>query len=305
MKILLDKELLAFKGKQESQYFVDFVERGNEIIERIENGVENTGDDMPWKKTHDKVRFRGGEISLWAGINGHGKSLLLSHIMAHLMKTSTILVASLEMSIPATGARLVRQIAGIEKPTPSYIESILHWTTNRAVVYDQLDTVPADRIVGMCMYAMEKLKVRHIIIDSMMKCGIGTDDFNSQKAFVDSLAGVAKKYNGHIHLVHHMRKGSSENDIPDKFDVKGAGEITDMVDNLFIVHRNKLKEQEIEEGKSVDELVPDTTLTVAKQRHGEWEGRIALYFDKASTQYLQSPRANKEWFPIEVQDEVG
>jgi len=148
------------------------------------------------------------------------------------------------------------------------------------------------------MYAFSKLGVKHIVIDSLMKCGLGTDDYNAQKSFVDRLCWIAKTYKGHIHLVHHMRKGRSENDIPDKFDVKGAGEITDMVDNLFIVHRNKGKEQKVEKGESVDELEPDSTLTVAKQRHGEWEGKVALYFDPSSHQYLSGPGGRSEWFEI-------
>ena len=80
---------------------------------------------------------------------------------------------------------------------------------------------------------MNKLGCKHIVIDSLMKCGIGEEDYQAQGDFVDKLCWIAKKYDVHIHLVHHMRKGRSEDDIPDKFDVKGASRITDMVDNLF------------------------------------------------------------------------
>ena len=35
---------------------------------------------MLWQKTMDKVHFRPGEVSLWAGVNGHGKSMFLSQV---------------------------------------------------------------------------------------------------------------------------------------------------------------------------------------------------------------------------------
>ena len=75
-----------------------------------------------------------------------------------------------------------------------------------------------------------------------MKCVSGEDDYNAQKNFVDALCSVARDLNIHIHLVHHIRKLSSEAQLPDKTDVKGSGSITDQVDNLLMVWRNKAKE---------------------------------------------------------------
>jgi twinkle protein len=88
-----------------------------------------------------------------------------------------------------------------------------------------------------------------------------------------------------------MRKGSSESERPDKFDIKGAGEITDLVDNVFIVHRNKEKERNAERDNPNPKIAkqPDQTLRIAKQRHGEWEGAFALWFHKPSTQFVSGP----------------
>ena len=133
------------------------------------------------------------------------------------------------------------------------------------------------------------------MIDSLMKCGIKTDDYNLQKDFVDQLCAIAQDNNCHIHLVHHVRKGDKEGKEPDKFDIRGAGEIADMVDNIFIMHRNKFKERKIEAKQSVDKFVPDASLICAKQRHGEWEGKINLYFHKASQQFMSGPDHPLRW----------
>ena len=65
-------------------------------------------------------------------------------------------------------------------------------------------------------------------------------------------------------------------------DVRGAGAITDLADSCFSVWRNKLKE----DGKQT-ELDCDAILRCDKQRNGEWEGSVGLYFDLDSNQYLE------------------
>ncbi len=56
-------------------------------------------------------------------------------------------------------------------------------------------------------------------------------------------------------------------------------------DNIFIVHRNKDKEGK----EKPDKMIPDQTFRVAKQRHGDWEGKINLWFHSSSTQFVGGP----------------
>lgn len=74
---------------------------------------------------------------------------------------------------------------------------------------------------------------------------------------------------------------------------KGSEAISDLADNVFSVWRNKAKELEIQKlqlqkTKPASNLLdkPDCLLTCDKNRNGEWEGKIALWFDKPSYQYL-------------------
>lgn len=295
---LSDVDLLSFVGRQESQYITSFREFLGDITQRLQNGVQIFGDALPWKKTHDCFRLRPKEVTIWAGINGHGKSMVTSHVAASLSKDCKVLIASLEMPIAATGARMVRQIAGTSRPTEDFIRQVVDWSEDRIYLYDELDTVNSERILGLCIYAFTVLGIEHIFIDSLLKCGVPVDDYNRQKEFVDRLCWVAKTHGGHIHLIHHMRKSDSELKAPDKFDVKGAGEITDLVDNIVIVHRNKEKEIKVEKGEAVGANIPDATLGVKKQRHGEWEGKINLWFDKDSMQYKSGSDSRLEWFEV-------
>lgn len=291
MDLIKDKDFLDFVAKQESQFINSAADFTDLAISSFEDGDHMAGLQLPWPKTYERFALRKGEVTLWAGVNGHGKSQLLNQICALTMPVSKWLIASLEMPVRATLNRMVRQMGGVGNPSPEYIRSIMETTNGRLWIYDQLDTVPANRIIAMIHYAATKLGVEHIILDSLVKCGMGVDDYNAQKNFVDKLCWAAKTHQIHIHLVHHVRKSEREGKVPDKFDIKGAGEITDLVDNICIVHRNKDKEAKVREGKPFDKYEPDTSLIVAKQRHAGIEDKFALYFHQDSQQFLSSPDA--------------
>lgn len=306
MKNLNNIDFLKYKGNQESQFFEPASKFKEETHDIFNEGVLNYGDTLPWKKTEDKFRLRPNEVTLWAGINGHGKSLITSNVFAHLMKTRRCLIASLEMPINRTLHRMFKQIAGTSSPTHDFRESIFSWTDDRLWMYDQLDTVQPERIIGMCIYALHVLKLDHVIVDSLMKCGIPNKDTEKMQAFIDRIMWVAKTSpNGHIHLVHHIRKGENEDTIPNKFDVKGAGEITDMVDNVCICWKNKKKHRMIDRGEHVEKMNPDGAVIVEKQRHGEWEGKIALWHDQPSGQFKGAPDSRLEWFEINQAEKVA
>ena len=291
-EISKDIDFLQFVGTQESQFIIqarDIAEEAWAILDQ--GGPTQFGDVLPWQWTHDHFRLRPGELTIWAGRNGHGKSQILGMVIGWLMKHSKCLVASLEMPLWSTFVRMGKQCMGVANPTRRYWDEWVAQTGN-LYLYDQLDSIDPDRILGMAIYAASELGVEHIVIDSLMKCGIATDDYNRQKEFVDRLCWLAKSHKVHIHLVHHLRKGSEKEHVrPDKNDVKGGGEIVDLADNLMLMWRNKRKEEAPEE--LVNE--PDATLIVAKSRHGEWEGNIKLMFDPNTYQYLGLNRRLLTW----------
>lgn len=300
----IDFDHYAEIGVTESQHIVKLSEFTTSIADRFTQGIDHFGDALPWQKTHDKFRLRPGEVTVWAGINGHGKSLLTSQVASHLLRHTSCIIASLEMPVAATGHRMLRQIIGNPSPTREFIRRAISWTSNNLWLYDQLDTVPAKRIIGMCVYAITELGIRHVFIDSLMKCGIRHDDYQGQEAFVDRLCWIAKHYDVHIHLIHHMRKGASENDRPGKFDLKGSGGITDLVDNVVIMHRNKSKERKQDISDEEDQKIPDATVTVDKQRHGEWEGVFNFWFHNSSHQFLAWKQARPDYFDLGIDNVI-
>lgn len=264
----------------------------DDVIGYFHAGASETGCVLPWGKTHSAIRIRPAELSIWAGVNGHGKSLLHSQIeLALLRQSQRVCIASLEMKPLQTMVRMVRQGVGGESPAPSLIREFAGSLGGNLWIYDQQGTVDARRMLAVVRYAREELKVDHFVIDSLMKCGIGVDDYNAQKSFCDQLSTYAKDSGLHIHLIAHSRKRQNEHGVMDKFDIKGAGEITDMADNVFTLWRNKPKEEKAQKGdlKPDDKAAPDAILVCDKQRNGDWEGRINLWFVKRALQYVAKP----------------
>ena len=266
----------------------------NELCERLGKPVIHRGQSLPWAKASGYFRFRPGEVTLWAGVNGHGKSLMNGFVMLDLIaKKQKVCIASFEMKPHSTLERMLRQWTGYAPDfaeNPSALDSMRDLyeqfndlTDQKLWFYDQQGTVSADQMIAVARYCAKELGIKHIVIDSMMKCVRGADDYNGQKNFVDELTSIARDYEVHIHLVHHIRKLENELKKPDKTDVKGAGEITDMVDNVLLVWRNKADPIGRKESEA------DAALICCKQRHGEWEGGINLWFHKESQQFMEAP----------------
>ena len=253
------------------------------------------GDALPWPKTHGKFAFRKGEVTLWHGINGHGKSAVTTQVAAYLAtQDKKSCLASFEMLPVMTCQRMVKQVAGNGMPTESFAKSFFAAFKGRIWLYDRRDRVDRRALYAVIRYTAIELGVEHFWIDSLMKCVAGEDDYNGQKDFVGDLCSLSHELNIHIHLVHHVRKSGDEKAIPSKFDAKGSGAITDQVDNVLAVWRNKGKEAAIASGKTTDgdggplADKPDFLLICDKQRNGGWEGRIALWGDLESWHFRES-----------------
>lgn len=260
---------------------------------------------LPWEKTHGLFAFRPGEVTLWVGVNGHGKSLVTGLTALSLCtQEERVCIASFEMKPRKTLERMARQFSSQAAPLPheyrdaavmaafrDTYEQFREWTGKKLWLYDQQGTVKSETVLGVLRYCAKELRITHFFIDSLMKCVAGEDDYNGQKSFIDHVTSIARDTGMHIHVVHHSKKLANEDAHPDKMDVKGSGSITDQVDNLLLLWRNKKKERDSQAGKKVSLDEPDALLICDKQRNGEWEGRFSLWYEKDSQQFVGAPGA--------------
>ena len=270
---------------------------------------------LPWPKCNDSFEFRRGEVTVWAGQNGHGKTDVTTQIALSLVgQGENVCVASFEMKPVTTIGRMVRMYAMTNPFSEEYqggggldaLDALYgdfgDWTTGRMWLYDQTGTAYPETVLGMVKYCAAELGVTHVFVDSLMKCVRAEDDYNGQKAFVDQLCAIAKDSDVHVHLVHHLKKPSKEGDMPDKHDTKGSGSITDQVDNLFMVWRNKPKEDagKAQGDRSNKQTEPDCYLLCRKQRNyegsGEGEPTISLWRHRDAGSFVAQPGDRAQFF---------
>lgn len=270
---------------------------------------------LPWPKCNESFEFRNGEVTLWAGQNGHGKTDVTTQVALSLLaQGEKVCIASFEMKPVTTIGNMVRMFAMTNPFSAEYqdcggldvldtlYDDFGEWTTTRLWLYDQTGTAHPETVLGMVRYCAKELGITHIFIDSLMKCLQAEDDYNGQKSFVDQLCAIAKDMNVHIHLVHHLKKPQKESDMPDKHDAKGSGSITDQVDNLMMVWRNKPKEDSIRASGSQSNKrdEPDCYLLCRKQRNYEGnsdgEPMISLWRHHDAGNFVGEPGAPAQYF---------
>ena len=252
---------------------------------------------LPWKKTHQQIRLRPGETSIWGGINGHGKSALTSFVTASLAVDDVpCCVASMEFRRGLWMQRMNRQVVAMARPTEAYARHATRMMAGNVKAFDVHGAAKAKRILEVFRYARRRYGIQLFLLDNLTKCGFDDDDYSGQKRFVEDLSDFARDEQTHVAIVAHMRKGDDESKPVGKMGVKGSGGITDMVDTVFEVWRNKPLEKAKADAESRGEPLAekwdkqaDVYLYCYKQRFNGEEGRFGLWYDKDSIHYLSAP----------------
>lgn len=261
------------------------------IVGRAEGDTHATR--LPFSHLRGKFEFRRNELTIWAGYKGHGKSLLISQAFNEAIRHGKrIFIFSPEFRPERVLERMLYQHAETTQPTAEDLNAFMRYVTERVWLYDTQGSLSAREVIALCRYVAEHIHVDHILIDSLMKCGMAPDDYAGQKQFVDQVQVVAHSYPLHIHLVAHARKGNDDSKPAKLHDIKGASEIADMAENVLSVWRNKEKEKNPE--KRGDE--PDASLTVEAQRNGDgWIGNCNLMFNRESMNFYQLGDEHVRW----------
>lgn len=252
----------------------------DQLVDEFYGEDEHKGLYLPWRRLDSRFRIRRGEVTDWVGYSGAMKSTVLGYVVLELMRQDEkAALLSFEMKPRKSLRRMVSQVVGVETPTIPFIDKFMDSIAGKLFMYDQQGTVEPSRVYAVITYCAEQLGVTQFVVDSMMKVVKGDDDYSGQKNFVDKLCALARDLNVHIHLVTHARKGADEARRPGKADNMGSSNVVNQVDNYVVVFKIP-KKDENDDG-------PSHCLYIDKQRHGEFEGHIALWMNSA-LQFMES-----------------
>ena len=280
------------------------------------SGDHKPGYRLPWGKAGDRLLFRPGELTLWTGATGAGKSQLLSHaIVAMGEQAARICVASLEMAPQQLLRRMVKQAGNTDRPPEPYIREIVGWLDEWLWVFGLVGKTAVGRILEVFEYARARYGCDVFAIDSLMRLGVGSEDYEGQEKAIFELVSWCVEKGTHVHLVAHARKGdrTASHGVPDAEDVKGTSEIAANAANIIGLWRNRKLEDEIrsttedaERGdataqQKLQDLTqkPPVLVNVAKQRNGDWEGKFGLWFNPDTYQYRSAhdDRLGRKFIP--------
>ena len=183
--------------------------------------------------------FRAGELTVWTGQNGSGKSTVLGQVMSNVVtrEGARACIATLELPVSRYSRWLVMQTAGAAKLDEETIRATVRRLGEGMWFVDHVGVMDVDRLLDIWTYARRRYDVRQFVVDSMMRLKLGVDDYTAQKLMVDKLVAFCRTYDCHVHLVAHPRKGASDGQGVDKAAIKGTSEITDLAHNVIVITR--------------------------------------------------------------------
>lgn len=241
------------------------------------------GTPTPWPKLNGILKgWRDGEVTVWSGRNGSGKSTVLNQVFIDLAeKNVKSCIYSGEMPPERYLRWAIIQYLKNDYPAPDRIDEVLTWLSGKVKILNVTSGIEPDKLLGDFEYAARRYGVKHFFIDSLMKIRFrGQDEYKDQHDFIQSLSGYAKKHNCHVHLVAHPRKTESDDDETGKVDIKGSSHITDECDNVIVLHR--LSETKKEAVKKKNAQPADMKLFVKKNREFGIEASVNMMFDTAT-----------------------
>lgn len=192
-----------------------------------------------------------GQISVWSGLNGSGKSAFLNQqILEYIKQGYKVMLFSGELMDYSIKNILYRLIAGekylelSQNGTYYYLKNegvkraIDDYIGDRLLVYNNKFGAKPKEIIDTIKTAKEKMGVQIVILDNLMTLNLKELNYNkyeAQSEFAKMIANLSKELEVHIHVVMHPTKTTG---YLRKNDISGSADLSNAVDNVFIIHRN-------------------------------------------------------------------
>ncbi|MCW5736331.1 MAG: toprim domain-containing protein [Enhydrobacter sp.] len=256
----------------------------------------HVGYRTPFGSLGNSLVFRPGELTVWTGDAGSGKTQAVQYCSIDaIQQGSRVCILSLEMHPKRTLERMMRQVVGTSRPTKAAIKAALDWLSTGLLMYGRTGKQSLDEILRIFAYARARYGCDQFIVDSLMRLGVAGDDYNTQEAVIFRLVEWTMAANVHTHLVAHSKKGERDRGAPETGDIKGAMEIGANAFNIISVWRDRKFEEQVQTlrespdghaaAAKLFESRPGVVLNIAKQRNGDFEGKVGLWFDQATYRY--------------------
>lgn len=297
-KLLLDAEEVPMVGLLD---FADIDVHEQRHVERVVSGIPALDRTIGG--------FAPGELSVWTGKRGEGKSTLMGQILLDAVDQGHVVCAySGELPAKQFKAGLQQQAAGYHHVSkqedqrtgkviwdlhPGIETEIDSWARGRLLLTDirRENAHDEDNIIRLFEYAARSRGADVFLVDNIMTAQLKNEPaigfWRAQSVFTGRLMDFAMRNDVHVHLVAHPKKSDKPIEADD---VAGSGDITNRANNVFKVER-------VPEDK-VQMVGYSTLLTILKNREFGARDRIKLDFNEPSRRFFPadgSPAKRYSW----------
>ena len=247
-----------------------------------------------------------GCVSVLSGLRSAAKSTFLSQLILTMVNNDkTVVCYSGELSaksfvrwlmLQAAGRLHVEKIPGFENfwavDNDDTKRRIADWMADRFWLFNNNYGNRSDIVLPALEHHSKKVNADLIIIDNLMAVDLGhdKDKYDAQTQFVWEVKKLAKDCNVHVIFVAHPRKTTTFLRLND---ISGTGNIGNIVDNAFIIHRNNNDfDKAISEylGKRKREYIAESctnVIEVCKDReHGTQDLFVPLWYEPCTKRLL-------------------
>ena len=233
---------------------------------------------LPWAKCGGLVRFSPGRWTVWSGATFSGKTQLLRQLALHAARSGApVLFCSLEEEAKTVRREFTFMAAHTREPSEDFVDVFGNWAKNRIYVANTMELLTPETLLRLVAYAVVKLGVKHVFIDSLMRLAMPRDDYDGQRKLGNLLGRVVRMRQFHLHLVIHPSKAGEWGKPINPYNIGGAQDLIAQADNIMTLFR--AHEPPVPE--------PSNVLRVWKQRGDtDWVGEVELWYDARSRQFL-------------------
>ena len=191
-----------------------------------------------------------GELSVLSGLNASGKTSWLNCITLNVIEKgfkTAIWSGEMQdwrfqnwMNQMAAGKGYVRKKSGFDNfyYTPQDVcDKIDHWLEGKLFLYNNSYGSKWEQLFNDVKEVVDNEGVQLVILDNLATLSIDGYEsgvYANQTKFIIDLKEYAKQKNIHIILVAHPRK---QNDFLRKEGISGTADLTNIADNVFLLHR--------------------------------------------------------------------
>lgn len=195
------------------------------------------------------IGFRRGQVSIWTGKRGCGKSSVLNMLILNAAQRNyksalwtgelTGIMVKEWLFLQAAGIQYTERIYGTDffKVHDSVSQRIGAWIDKYLWLFNNKYGENFGQIEQQIKLLHKRERIDVVLLDNLMVLDIRTleeNKYDRQAVLLQKLEDLAKELNIHIHLVAHPHKSLGYIQVDN---IGGSGDVSNKADNIFVMSR--------------------------------------------------------------------